>query len=251
MENLKNKVAVVTGANSGIGLAIAELFSMAGAKVVLAARREDKLKEAQEKLTNETAICLCDVSDITQLDNLFQFTKNTYGNIDILVANAGVSSRKHIKDVTEDDFDHLVATNFKGVFFTVQRALPVINNNASIILVSSVAAHKGDYARSLYSSTKSAVSQLACNFASDLVEENIRVNAISPGCIDTPIWDSAKSRPSSIEENYTRYIPQGRFGTSDEVARLALFLASDASSYITGQDIKIDGGFTNINVIKP
>jgi NAD(P)-dependent dehydrogenase (short-subunit alcohol dehydrogenase family) len=246
MKKLYNKVAVVTGANSGIGFAIAKLYAQQGAKVVLAARREDKLKEAQKSIVGETAICACDVANLAAIENLMKFTKNQYGNVDILVACAGVTDFTHIKDVTEELFDNVVNINYKGVFFTVQRSLPILNKGASIILISSIAARMGFYAHSVYASTKAAVVQLAHSFAADLVADDIRVNAILPGPIDTPIFDEEHCGSASLKEKVRAMIPQKRFGTSDEVAELALYLATKESRFMTGQDIVIDGGVTTL-----
>lgn len=243
---LRNKIAVVTGASSGIGEGIAKRYAEEGAKVVIAARRKEKLKAVQCRVNGETAICACDVSDIKSIDYLVTFTRNTYNHVDILVANAGVTDFTHVRDVTETLFDKIININYKGLYFTVQRFLPIISKGASIILTSSIATKSGFYSHSLYSSSKSAVTQLGKNFAIDLGDDNIRVNTISPGPVDTPIFDIENTGDPDCKEKVKKLTPFGMFGKVTDIANLAVFLASDESKFMTGQDIVMDGGMSNL-----
>ena len=240
MFNFDKKIAVVTGGNSGIGRAIAENFSNNGAKVAIFGRDQMKLAETQQSLNHSLAVHgdICKMADI---DNLFAKTHQQFGKIDILVANAGVADLRIVDDVDEAFFDEIVDTNYKGVYFTVQRALPYLNDGASIILISSMACHGGWRAHSVYSSAKAAVSMLARNFSADLIHRGIRVNAISPGYTDTPMYAD-----QSLVTEISKSIPARRFAQPQEIAKMAAFLSSTDASYIIGQDIVIDGGVTSI-----
>lgn len=247
--SLTGKTALITGASTGIGFGIAESLKRAGAKLILVSRNEEKLLAAKMKLGDDVEYHCCDVSKLDQLDRLYQKLDQQQIKLDVLVANAGIQWNRHLRDITEDNFDEVSNTNYKGVFFTVQKALPCLNSGASIILISSIAAHNGYAGNSVYAATKAAVSQMAKNFAADLVEEGIRVNAISPGCVVTPIWDKViKEIPNIIDERSRALIPAKRFAAPSEVGELALYLASSASSYVNGQDFVIDGGETALSL---
>ncbi len=245
MGEFTNKVAVVTGGSSGIGLSIASRLNQEGARVVIFARDQKKLKTATDSLKNATSI-QGDVSKISDLDRLYQKTKTKLGGIDILIANAGIAEPRHLKEVDEHFFDEIVKTDYKGLYFTVQRALPFLNRGASIILISSMAAHITWPAHSVYSSVKAAVSYLAKSFSSDLIEDGIRVNAISPGFVDTPMYDELKKSSPETFITLANNIPLKKFASVEDIANLALFLASPKSSYIIGSDIVIDGGVSAI-----
>ncbi len=238
MTEFTNKVVVVTGGASGIGEAIAKQFNDEGAKVVIFGRHLDKLNQVKNLLKEAIAV-QGDVRNIADLDRLFQETRTAFGKVDILVVNAGVASRANVADVDEAFFDEIVDTNFKGAYFTVQRAVNYLNDGASIILISTAGCHFGWPSHSVYCAAKAAVSMLARNFSADLIERNIRVNAISPGYVKTPIWGKANT------DDYNSDVPINRFATTDEIADAAIFLSSTKAAYIIGIDLVIDGGLTS------
>jgi NAD(P)-dependent dehydrogenase (short-subunit alcohol dehydrogenase family) len=184
-----------------------------------------------------------DVTNTQDLQNLFTITSTHFGNIDVLVANAGIAKRVHLIDVAEEDFDNIVNVNYRGLFFTVKHALDYLNNGASIILIASAAAHITFKRHSIYSSTKAAVMQLAKNFAYDLSDKLIRVNSISPGYIQTPIFATRLAADPNFLKSKEVNIPLKRLGTPDDIANAAVFLASEESSYVTGTDLLVDGGY--------
>lgn len=239
MPNFSNKVVVVTGGNTGIGKAIAEKFDKEAAKIVIYARNQEKLNQTQNKLKQAIAV-QGDVSKISDLDRLFKITHEKFGKIDVLVANAGIASRRSVADVDEAYFDEMVNINFKGVYFTIQQAIPYLNDNASVILISSMACHGGWSEHSVYSATKAAVSMLARNFSADLIHRGIRVNAISPGYTATEMVDE------KFINEYKHSIPVKKFAKPEEIAEAAAFISSPHASSIVGIDFVIDGGFTAI-----
>lgn len=240
MSKLKDKIAVITGGSSGIGLGCARRFTEEGAKVVIFGKDSRKLEKAKELIGKNIETVSGDVRDISDLDRLFKFTSEKFGKVDILLANAGVVVQSHVMDVTEELFDQVVGINFKGVFFTVKQAIPYLDEHASVILTSSGAAHNGPFNLSLYSSVKSAVSQLARCFASDLFPRKIRVNAISPGCFDTEIFKELNEEQLL---GLKQTVPLKRFGdVYNELTPLFLYLASDDSKFMNGSDLIIDAG---------
>lgn len=243
MSTFNQKVIVITGGNSGMGKAMAEKFDQEGGRVVLFGRDKKKLDITQKSLNNALAV-QGDVCKIADLDRLYHETLAAFGKIDVLIVNAGVAALRHVADVDEAFFDEMVNTNFKGAYFTVQRAVPHFNAAASVILISSMACHFGWHAHSVYSATKAAVSMMARNFAADLLAKGIRVNAISPGYTKTPIFDAAISADPHYVEQVSKNIPMGRFAQPEEIAAAAVFLASPQAGYITGVDLVIDGGMT-------
>lgn len=246
MTSLKNKVAVITGGSTGIGLATAKLFSNQGAKVIITGRNHEALESAKAS-TPDIMIFQGDVGKLADLDKLFKEVHNHYDKIDILFANAGAANRVSVDDVNEKDFDWMTNVNYKGAYFTVNKAAPYLNKGASVILNASIAGVIGLTNHSIYSSNKAAVIQLAKNFAADLVGRRIRVNAISPGYIKTPIWDQWLNENPDLYQSLSSEVPlEGRFGSAEEIANVALFLASDASSYITAQNLIVDGGLSDI-----
>lgn len=242
---LKNKIAVITGPTSGIGHAIAKEFKSQGAGIVLFGRSEDKLKEIQTELGNDVIYVSGDVTKVTDIERLYKITAEKFGKIDILVANAGYGILKPSPEVTEKDFDDLMAVNYRGVYFTVQRAFSYLNKNASVILMASVAGHIGAPNLAAYGSTKAAVLSMARCFAAELINEGIRVNSISPGFTHTPFLGKVNLREEHFER-LAQKIPMSRFAQAEEIAKAALYLASDDSAYITGTDILIDGGRVNL-----
>jgi NAD(P)-dependent dehydrogenase (short-subunit alcohol dehydrogenase family) len=249
MTKLTGKVALITGGNSGMGLATAKLFAAEGAKVVITGRRKAELDDAAKSVGPSVLAVQGDVSLLADLDHLFAAIKHKFGHLDIVFANAGFGEFGPLGQVTEDQFDRQFATNVKGLFFTVQKALPLLRDGASIILNASVAAHKGMEAMSVYSATKAAVRSFARTWTTDLKGRKIRVNTISPGPIDTPIFGKmglSEEQASGFKQALPGMVPLGRMGTMDEIAKTALFLASDDSSYITGIDLAVDGGLGEV-----
>lgn len=243
MNRLQNKVAVITGGNSGIGKGIAKQFLQEGANVVIFGRNEKTLEEAKQELGGNIVTVQGDVTNTTDLKKLYETTLNTFGKIDVLVSNSGVGERLHINDVEEDNFDYLVNINYRGAYFTVKYATDYLNPHASIILIASLAGSLTLKNHSVYASTKAAVIKLAKNFAADLASQLIRVNSISPGYIHTPIFDTRlKTDPDYLKRREAN-IPLQRIGTPEDIAKSAIFLACDESSYITGIDLLVDGGY--------
>ncbi|WP_298372407.1 SDR family oxidoreductase [uncultured Bradyrhizobium sp.] len=247
---LEGKVAVVTGATTGIGLAIAARFAAEGAQTVLTGRRQAELDKARNAVGPNTLAVRADSANLADLDQLYSEVKSRYGRIDVLVANAGGGSMLPLGSITEEQYDDTFNRNVKGVLFTVQKALPLLADGASVILTASNVSIKGTPAFSVYSASKAAVRNFARSWTLDLKPRGIRVNAISPGPIKTPGLvelagpDSVK-RQSMLDYMATT-VPLGRVGDPDEVAKAALFLASDDSSYIAGIELFVDGGQAQI-----
>lgn len=249
MTKLSGKVAVITGGNSGMGLATAPLFAKEGAKVIITGRRQKQLDEAVESIGANAEGVLGDVSKLSDLDKLHDHVKAKYGRVDVIFANAGLGSLAPIDQVTEAQFDETFNVNVKGAYFTVQKLLPLVPDGGSIILNASIASSKGMEAFSVYSATKAAVRSLARTLTTDLKARRIRVNAISPGPIDTPIFGKTGLTDEQIEgfkSGITSQVPLGRIGLSEEIAKPALFLASDDSSYISGIELTVDGGLAQV-----
>ena len=245
--SLQNKVAVVTGGNSGIGLATAEEFVARGAKVVITGRNAYAVSAAAEKLGGGTLGVTADQSSLADADKLVAEVKERYGKIDVLFVNAGIGAFAPVADVTEADFDAIMNTNFKGAYFTVQKFLPVLNDGGSIILLSSVNAFTGMPGSSVYSASKAALNALGRTLSAELATRGIRVNTVNPGPIITPILAKAGLDDNSItafRQKFAERIPLNRAGESAEVAKLVAFLASSDASFITGAEYNIDGGLT-------
>ena len=249
MSKLEGKVAVITGGNSGIGLATAQQFVSDGAYVFITGRRQSELDSAATQIgkNNVTAV-QGDVSNLADLDRLYAKVKEQKGQINILFANAGIIGAAPLGEISEEHFDKTFGINVKGLLFTVQKALPLFQDGGSIILNASVAASKGFEATSVYSATKAAIRSFARTWTADLKQRKIRVNTISPGRIDTPIFNGVLNEEQTKQFNATvvANVPLGRMGNPDEVAKAASFLASDDSSYITGTELFVDGGLAQI-----
>jgi NAD(P)-dependent dehydrogenase (short-subunit alcohol dehydrogenase family) len=246
---LEGKVAVVTGANSGIGFATAKRFVGEGAYVFITGRRQNELDAAVKEIGKNVIGVQGDVAKLADLDRLYEAVKAKTGRIDILFANAGVAELAPLGEITEEQFARTFDINVKGVLFAVQKALPLIPDGGSIILNASIVASKGNPASSVYSATKAAVRSFARTWTMDLKERKIRVNALSPGPINTPAYDRlAQSGPAGKQmlESIVSRVPMARFGTPDEIARAAVFLASDDSTFITGTELFVDGGAAQI-----
>jgi NAD(P)-dependent dehydrogenase (short-subunit alcohol dehydrogenase family) len=242
-KRLQNKVAIITGGNSGIGKGVAKHFYEEGASVVIFGRDQKKLAEASSEMDNNILTVQGDLTNTADLKKLYSETAAHFGKVDILVANSGVGTRVHIGDATEKDFDYMVDINYRGTFFTVRYALDYLNPNAAIILIASTGATINLKRHSIYSSTKAATIKLAKAFAYDLAERSIRVNSISPGYIKTPIFDERLKTDSGYLSRREANIPLKRIGTPQDIANAALFLGSDEASYITGIDLIVDGGY--------
>ncbi len=242
---LEGKVAVVTGGNSGIGLATAKRFVAEGAYVFITGRRQAELNAAVKEIGQNVVGVQGDVAQLADLDKLYATVKAKAGRIDILFANAGIAELAPLGEITEEQFDRMFNINVKGLLFTVQKALPLMPEGASIILNASIVASKGNPASSVYSATKAAVRSFARTWTVDLKERKIRVNAVSPGPISTPAYDRLGQSGTAGKElmaSIVTRVPMARFGTPDEIARAAVFLASDDSSFVTGTELFVDGG---------
>jgi NAD(P)-dependent dehydrogenase (short-subunit alcohol dehydrogenase family) len=246
MKKLEGKVAVITGGNSGIGLATAQEFVEEGAYVFITGRRQSELDKAVKQIGKNVTGVQGDVSNLADLDRLYGIVKEQKGRIDVLFANAGIMELFPLETVSETYFDKTFRVNVKGVFFTVQKALPLFSHGGSIVLTGSIAGSKGMSGLSVYGATKAAVRSLARCFTAELKNRKIRVNVISPGRIDTLAASVAISNLQTNEEQakvgIVDSIPLGRMGRPDEVANAVLFLASDDSSFITGIELFVDGG---------
>jgi NAD(P)-dependent dehydrogenase (short-subunit alcohol dehydrogenase family) len=249
MGKLEGKIAVVTGGSTGIGLATAKLFAAEGAKVVVTGRRAAELDAATAAIGADAFAVQGDVAKLDDLDRLYAAVKERFGRIDILFANAGLARLAPIEAVDEAHFDLLFDVNVKGLLFTVQKALPLFSQGGAIVLNSSVVNTKGTPAFGVYAATKAAVRSFARTWTAELKDRGIRVNTISPGPIETPIFDTLGLLPEQAAEfgaNVSRSVPLGRFGRPEEIAAAVLFLASDAASYIAGVDLYADGGMVAV-----
>jgi NAD(P)-dependent dehydrogenase (short-subunit alcohol dehydrogenase family) len=249
MGRLEGKTALITGGNGGIGLATARQFVAEGAYVFITGRRDQELAAAVKEIGRNVTGVQGDVSNPADLDRLFTQIKRERGKLDILFANAGIAMYAPLGKITEELYDSIFNINVKGVLFTVQKALPLLPDGASIILNASIVGSKGLPANSVYSATKAAVRSFARTWTTDLKDRRIRVNAVSPGTTETPGLDNLLASSEVGEERrkmISRTVPLGRFGTSDEIAKAVVFLASDDSSYITGVELFVDGGYAQV-----
>lgn len=249
MGKLNDKIALVTGGNSGIGLATAQRFAQEGATVVITGRRRQVLDEAVGQIGgNALGIC-ADAGRLADIDALYQRIGQLFGRLDVLVANAGVIRPAAGEQVDEAQFDEQFDINVKGVFYSIQKALPLLRDGGSIVLVSSIAHLKALDAHVVYAATKAAVRSFARSWAGELRQRNIRVNCLSPGPVLTPIIGKmgiGDEQFAAFERQVTGLIPLGRLGRPEELANAALFLASDDSSFITGVDLCVDGGLSQL-----
>ena len=249
MGKLEGKIALVTGGNGGIGLATAKRFVNEGAYVFITGRREAEVTAAVSQIGASVTGVQGDVSKLEDLDRLFARIKRDKGRLDIVFANAGVAKYAPLGTITEDLYDSIFDINVKGLLFTVQKALPLMPDGSSIILNASIVASKGLPANSVYSATKAAVRSFARTWTMDLRDRRIRVNAVSPGATDTPGFSDLLASSETGEQRrkmLSSVVPLGRLGTPDEIARAVVFLASDDSSYITGTELFVDGGFAQV-----
>src|SRR6266513_47506 len=249
MGKLEGKIALITGGNSGIGLATAKQFVSEGAYVFITGRREPELAAAIKEIGRNVTGVQGDVSNLADLDRLFEQIKREKGKLDIVFANAGVAKFAPFGTITEQFYHSIFNINVKGLLFTVQKALPLLPDGASIILNASIVASKGLPSNSVYSATKAAIRSFARTWTTDLKDRRIRVNAVSPGPIETPGLNNLLASTGAGEERLkmlSKSVPLGRLGTPDEIAKAVVFLASDDSSYVTGTELFVDGGFAQV-----
>lgn len=251
MKKLSSKTALITGGTSGIGLAAARLFQQEGAHVAVTGRNPERLAEAREALGDEALIIASDAGNLTDIEALMGTVEENLGRLDVLFLNAAVAKGGPLEQVSENDFDEQIAVNVKGVFFALQKALPLLNPGASVIVTTSIANRLGTPNASVYAASKAALRSLVQALALELIGRGIRVNAVCPGPIDTPMYehmglpaDFVRQRKAKIQERS----PYKRFGSPDEAARVVLFLASEDSAYVVGEEIVVDGG---MSIAKP
>jgi NAD(P)-dependent dehydrogenase (short-subunit alcohol dehydrogenase family) len=249
MSKLEGKIALVTGGNSGIGLATTKQFVNEGAYVFITGRRDPELAAAVKEIGKNVTGIQGDVSNLDNLDRLFAKIKQEKGRLDIVFANAGIAKLAHFGTITEEHYESIFNINVKGLFFTVQKALPLMPDGSSIILNASIVASKGFEANSVYSATKAAVRSFARTWTTDLKDRRIRVNAVSPGPIETPALKNLETSEGGDMPRLKKIlnnVPLGRLGKPDEIAKAVVFLASDDSSYITGIELFVDGGIAQV-----
>ncbi len=249
MNKLKGKVAVITGGNSGIGLATAKEFAAQGARLVVAGRDQKTLDEAAKELGPDVLVVRADVAKLADIDKLFAAVKAKFGRIDVLFVNAGIGKFAPLEAVTEELYDAVIDINLKGAYFTIQKALPLLADGASVVLNASINAHIGMANSSVYAASKAALLSLARTLSAELVGRNIRVNAISPGPVTTPIFGRMGLGAEALEQirqGIASQVPMKRFGRPEEIAKAALFLASSDSSFLLGSEIVADGGMSQL-----
>ena len=249
MSKLKNKVAVITGGNSGIGFGIAEAFKNEGAKGAIAGRNQETLDSAVAQLGADFIAINADVTNLADLERVFKETAEKFGKIDIVVANAGAGTVGTVATIGEADYDKAMDLNLKSVYFTVQKALPYMNDGASIILIGSNAAHRAYANFTLYGAAKAAVINFAKGFSSDLLDRKIRANVITPGTTDTPAFDKfvPADQIEAVKTHFASVMPIGRIGQPSDIGKAAVFLASDDSAFMLGAELLVDGGMTYLS----
>lgn len=249
MNKLKNKVVVITGGNSGIGFGIAEAFKNEGAAGAIIGRNQTTLNTAVAQLGVDFTAIKADVTNVADLDSVFREVAEKFGKIDVVVANAGGGATGTVADLGEADYDKAMALNMKSVYFTVNKALPYMNDGGSIILIGSNAAHRAYPSFGLYGAAKAAVIFFAKAFSNDLLTRKIRVNVITPGTTDTPAFDKfvPAEQIEAVKTHFASVMPIGRIGQPSDIGKTAVFLASDDSSFLLGAEILVDGGMTYLS----
>lgn len=249
MTRLHGKTALITGGTSGIGLATAKLFIQEGARVAITGQDENRVAEAAKTLGPEAIALRADVSSAKEMEGVKRRLTDAFGRLDIVFANAGIAKPVAFSDVDDVNIDDQISVNVKGVIYTVQKMLPLLSNPSSVILNGTTFIEQGLGGMSIYSATKAAVRSLARTLSAELVGQGVRVNVISPGPIDTPIYGKLGLAPETVEQiagQILGKVPMARFGRPDEIAKAVLFLASDDSSYVLGENLLVDGGMATI-----
>jgi len=244
-----DKVAVVTGGNSGIGLATAKAFAREGARVAITGRSDTTLKAAQKELGPDAVVIKADMSRVPEIASAMDLIKKKLGRIDALFVNAGIGRFVPLEDVTEEFFDETIATNLKGALFTVQKAIPLFSRGAAVVLNASINAHLGLPGSSVYGASKAAVVNLAKTLSADLLQRGVRVNVVSPGPITTPIFDRMglpEEQARQLKEQITEKVPLKRFGHPEEIAAAVLYLSSSESAFVVGAELVVDGGMIQL-----
>jgi NAD(P)-dependent dehydrogenase (short-subunit alcohol dehydrogenase family) len=247
MERLKGKTVLITGGTSGIGLATAKLFIAEGARLAVTGRDQERLAAAQKELGGDTLVIRSEAGNLAEIDSLMDQIKSRFGQLDVLFLNAASVTPSPIDSVTETQFDEIMNVNFKGVFFSIQKALPLLNSNASIIVTTSITNKTGSPVFNIYGASKAALRSVVQSLGLALINRGIRINAINPGPIDTEGGRRLPLPPDvfqAVINDIQARSPIKRFGTPEEIAKVALFLASDDSSYIVGEEIVVDGGIS-------
>jgi len=253
---LKNKVTVITGGNSGIGFGIAKAFQREGAVGAIVGRKQQTLDRSTKELGDNFIGINADVTKMEDLERIFRETSTKFGKIDSVVVNAGGAvegvEMGSVAVIGEAEYDHYMNLNLKSVYFSVQKALPYMKDGGTIVLIGSIAGHRAFPGQSTYAAAKAAVISFARGFSLDLLDRNIRVNVVSPGTIDTPVFDKFLSAEhvEHVKNLWTNLIPIGRIGQPSDIGQVAVFLASDESSFVVGTEIIADGGALNITVLK-
>lgn len=249
MDRLSGKVALITGGTSGIGLATAKLFAEEGAFVFITGRRQAELERAIAAIGPRAKGIRGDIANLGDLDRLFEEIKVTKGRLDIFLANAGLGEFAPLGSITEEHFDKTFGVNVRGTLFSVQKALPLMEEGASIVMNASIAAIKGFPAFSVYAATKAAIRSFARGWSVDLRDRKIRVNVVSPGTVPTPAYDGfgmTEDQMAGFLKGHSDVAPVGRVGRPIEIAEVVLFLASDKSSFVNGAELFVDGGFAQV-----
>jgi NAD(P)-dependent dehydrogenase (short-subunit alcohol dehydrogenase family) len=248
MRKLEGKTALVTGGNSGIGLATAKAFKDQGARVIITARSAETFKKAKAEYGAHFDVVQTDVSKPADLDRLFSHIKTNYGGLDVVFANAGIAKFEPTTEITPEKFDEQFNTNVRGLYFTVAKALPILRPGSAVVLNASVIATKGSPGGSVYAATKAAVRSLARSWTAEIPVAQVRFNVISPGPIETPIFDRSmnEEQKTGFMATITEQVPAKRMGKPEEIASAVVFLASNDSSYFAGADLVADGGYGQV-----
>jgi len=248
-ERFKDKVAVVTGGNSGIGLATAKAYAQEGARVAITGRNEATLKAAQKEIGPDTLAIRADMSKLPEIATAMDQIRAKFDRIDALFVNAGIGKFVPFEEVTEEFFDETMATNLKGAYFTVQKALPLLTRGAAVVLNASINAHMGMPGSSVYGASKAAVVNLAKTLSADMLQRGVRVNVVSPGPVTTPILDRMglpEDQTRQLKEQIAQQVPLKRFGHPDEIAAAVLYLSSSESAFVLGTELVVDGGMIEL-----
>jgi NAD(P)-dependent dehydrogenase (short-subunit alcohol dehydrogenase family) len=251
MGKLAGKVALITGGTSGIGLATATLFKQEGARIIVTGRDEKALAQAERTLGEGTVAIRSDAGKLADVAQLIDAVKDRFGSLDVLVLNAGLAPARPFEAIDEAFFDQIIGVDFKGPFFTIQKALPLLKPGASVVLITTIVAKIGFPQGTIYGAAKAALGSLARSLSAELVGRGIRFNSVSPGPVDTPVFAKMGVPPEILDgilEQMKTTIPMRRFGEASELAKAILFLASSDSSFILGEEITVDGGFTNLKL---